>query len=590
MNSILGGLGLWVVPLMVPSYGQDSSGLGQTVRIVRAYDPHLPEWFRLASDPVLMVEPTTRIALLYKSDSLSFVQPFGPLPKYNEPSLATLSFQPQSFSRASVIAGGMPGMLGHLGAEWSGPLKVASQTLFAKIDFRGASGNSNGWWGDLTQRVMIWNPQLNVEWQPVRNREWRVGLFASQRSSRFTLSRQLSPTDTTPPTDSSWVHPWNNLRFNPRISWNRVSQQIDGLHQKLVLEGFGIMNWNSSDQKSNVQTLGNEWSSLMTYQIGYREDHTEWGMNLGWSGSSVLTGTAGTMNMHRNTFSIKPSWAGDWRNYRIIASVNFLRQSEQEDSSISTQSFWNILPELVLQYRQPGSSDSSLKGPWMVELGVTSGIFQPSVHHWTSIYPTLSTIDAYQASVQRAEGFVRFEHWGGEGLRWQHRFGLGSWTNARFFGLDTNTALGVMALRLPHVTRLSLETKVNLREQSQIQAWFSVGMQGIISQSSWMGMPGLQPVFWGNLHFSRTLSKVWKIDLEPTIYAVDSKRLVSKNLSTKNASLDWPLNLDLRVTRSFSSKSGIALNFRQRQATPWLLWADDVLWGRSLHVEWRWKF
>ncbi|MFM7748270.1 MAG: hypothetical protein ACKO7X_10175, partial [Bacteroidota bacterium] len=75
---------LWSLPVV----GQDSTGLGQTVRIVRAYDPHLPEWFRLSSDPILLVEPTARIPISYRPDSLSFIQSFGPISKYTEPSLA----------------------------------------------------------------------------------------------------------------------------------------------------------------------------------------------------------------------------------------------------------------------------------------------------------------------------------------------------------------------------------------------------------------------------------------------------------------------------------------------------------------------
>jgi hypothetical protein len=484
----------------------------------------------------------------------------------------------------------MPGNLGQLGAELSGPFRVASQTFFGKIEFSGASGNSNGWWGDSTQRVMIWNPQMNVEWQPPRNRDWRVSLHASQRGSRFNWSRLLPPlTDTTPSKDSSWDVHRNNLRFNPRITWQRVSQRTEGLYQNLVLEGFGTGIWNSSNLQPDQYYWGSEWSSLMAYQIGYRQVHSDWGLKVGWSGSSFYSGTKDALDKARNTISFKPSWAGDLGVYRVIASVNLLRQREQEDSSISLRSSWLILPELVLQYRKPTSAVSGFREPLMLEFGISSGILQPSLYHWSSTYPTLSAMDAYQASVNRAEGFVRLEHSAGSGWQWQHRIGLSSWTNARFFELDSNSALGVSSLRLPHATRLSLETRVHLKEQSQMQASFSSGMQGILSQSYWNGMPGLQPVLWGTLHLSRFWRNGWQFDFESTVYAVDSKRMVSNDIIFKGTSLKWPLNLDLSLTKSVLRSSSLAFSFRQRQSAPFLRWAEDVIWGRLLQVEWRWK-
>ena len=583
---------LWfLVFLVVSVHGQDSTGFGQTVRIVRAYDPNLPDWFRFSSDPILFMEPTTRIPFSYRPDSLSFVHSFGPIPKYNEPSLDSSTLQPQLLSRASITAGGIPGSQGNLGAEWSGPLRIGSQRLFGKLDFQAAFGNSNRLWADSIQSLTIWNPRVNLGWYPAGSRDWHITLEASQRSSRFNFRRILShASDTTPSKYTLSGVQWNNLRVNPRIAWNRVSQFIDGLHQHLVLEGFGIKNWsstknwNSSDRFADLGS--DEWAGMMVYQIGYTEDVHDLGLKLDWSNSSMLSRASDNLNQARSTFSVKPSWVWSSGQHRLSVSVDFVRQREKNDSSSFLVSSWVSLPQLIWQYRQPSDPASNFKGPWMIELGVISGILQPSLYHWSLIYPTISTVDAYQASVQRAEGFIRFEHTGGSGLRWQHRAGLGSWTNARFFELDTNSVMGVAAVNLPNATKLSWETRVSPREQIQMQCSFSAGMQGIILNRSWNGMPGLQPVLWGNLFVSKSWGKAWKLDFQSTVYALDSKRMVSNKLST---TLKWPTNLDLSINRSVSKRSSIAVVFRQRQAAPWLLWAEDVWWGRFFNVEWRWK-
>jgi hypothetical protein len=578
--------GSWSYPLL----GQDSTGINNTVRIVRPFDPNLPEWFRISSDPILILEPSTRIPMAYKADSLSFVQSFAPIPKYREPSLAIVTLQPQWVNRASVALGGLPGGQGNLAGEWSAPWRLGKETFFGKLDFKGASGNSKGLWADSIQSLAIWNSHINMRWRPAGNRDWQVSLDATQRSSPFKFKRVLIPaTDSTSARDTMSRLQWNNWRFNPRISWDGVSQRLDGLHQHLLMEGFGTRIGNSAESASHPGDLGTEWAGIMAYQIGYSGDEHDLSLKVNWSNSAFVSGTSDTLSRSRSTLSFGPAWVRNFGQSRWNASVQVIRQREFSESSNASRTSWIMLPQLSWQYRKSHPTARGLQDAHTVELGITSGIFQPSLYHWSSLYPTLSQLDDYQASIQRAEGFARIQHGGLTGLHWQHRVGIGSWTNPRFFGLDSNSVMGVVAGTLPKATQWSWETKVSVIDQGPMQCTLSTGMQGIIVERSWIGMPGLQPVFWGTFQLARPLSQTWKFELQSTVYCIESKRLIHKNISDESSDLKLPVNMDFTMTKAISKKSAVALIFRQRHAAPWLLWAEDVWWGRFFQVEWRWK-
>lgn len=582
--------GVAIILLRLPVYGQDSTGLGQTVRIVRAYDPHLPEWFRLSSDPVLLVEPKTRIPMSYGPDSLSFVQSFGPIPKYTEPSLASSSLQPRISKTLSIMGGGLLGSQGNAGIAWSGPLQMGSQVIFVHLECLGSSGNPNRLWADSILRSAIWNSQLAIEWRPAKNREWNILLNASQRSTGFKYQdTRFHNTDSNLSKDTSLNGRWNTLRVNPRITWDRISQRIEGFHQHWRVEGLGAKLWNTFLAEPRLHDLGSEWTGITAYEMGHHEENRDLGVKAYWSTASLKSGVSYPQSMQRTTFSIKPYWVWQLGPHRLSASLDFIRQREPGDSSLALKSFWATLPEFIWQYHQPIDSNTTHRHPWKIEVGVLSGIKQPSLYQWGSIYPTLSAIDAYQASIQRAEGFVRLEHSFGERLRWEHRVGIGSWKHPRFFGLDTMSVLGVSTVILPSATHWSWETKVSLREPNRLQGSIRAGMQGIISNRTWYGMPGLQPVLWGGLQLTKTWGKVWALDFQSTAYALDSKREIFDKLSENSTNLNWPVNLDLRLNRSVTKNSTVAIVYRHRQAAAWFLWSEDVWWGRLLNVEWRWK-
>ena len=518
-------------------YGQDSTGFGQTVRIVRAYDPHLPEWFRLSSDPVLLLEPTTRIPLSYSPDSLSFVQSVGPIPKYTEPSLASSSLQSRVSQTLSITGGGLTGSQANAGIAWSGPIKMGSQTIFSHLECLGSSGNPNGLWADSIQRLAIWNSKLAMDWRPASNREWNILLNAAQRSTGFNYQiTRGHNTDSILAKDSSIRGQWNTIRVNPRISWDRISQRVEGLHQHWIVEGFGTSLWNTFDTEPRLHDLGSEWTGISAYELGYQVENHDLALKVYGATASFKSGNSNFQSGTRSTLSIKPSWV--WRSgwHRFSASLDFIRQREPGgDSSLALESFWATLPEIKWQYQEPVDSNSGLRHPWKLEAGILSGIKQPSLYHWGNIYPTLSVIDAYQASIQRAEGFVRFEHSGGSRLHLEHRAGIGSWTNPRFFGLDTTSVLGVSSVILPRATQWSWETRISLKEPDWLHGSFRAGMQGIISNRSWYGMPGLQPVLWGGIHLSKTWGKAWTLDFQSTAYAIDPQRVIFDKLP-ENAS------------------------------------------------------
>ena len=583
-------LAITLILVRLSAYGQDSTGLGQTVRIVRAYDPHLPEWFRLSSDPILLVEPTARIPMSYRPDSLSFIQSFGPIPKYTEPSLASSSLQPRIFKTLSITGGGLPGSQINAGIAWSSPFKMGSQVIFAHLECLGSSGNPNRLWADSIQSLAIWNSRLAMEWRPARNREWNFLLNASQRCTGFNYQdARFHNIDSNLSKDTSLSGRWNTLRVNPRITWNRVSQRIEGFHQHLRVEGLGAKLWNTFLAETRLHDLGSEWTGITAYEVGYHEENRDMGVKAYWSTASLKLGIPSVQNTTRSTFSIKPHWVWLSGPHRLSASMDFIRQREPGDSSSTLKSFWATLPEFIWQYQQPIDSNATLRHPWMIEVGILSGIKQPSMYQWGSVYPTLSVIDVYQASIQRAEGFVRLEHSIGERLRWEHRVGIGSWKNPRFFGLDTLSVLGVSTVLLPRATQWSWETKVSLKETNRVHGSIRAGMQGIVSNRTWYGMPGLQPVFWGGLHLTSTWGKVWALDFQSTAYALDSQREIFDKLSENSSNLKWPVDLDLRLNRSLTKNSTVAIVYRHRQAAAWFLWSEDVWWGRLLNVEWRWK-
>ena len=583
-------LAITLILLRFAAYGQDSTGFGQTVRIVRAYDPNLPEWFRLSSDPVLLIEPTTRIPLSYRPDSLSFIQPFGSIPPYKEPSLASSSLQPRISKTMSVTGGGLIGGQGNAGIAWSGPYQKGSQVIFAHLEGMASSGNPNGLWADSILRTAIWNSRLALEWRPARSREWNVFLNASQRSTRFKYQTTNShPTDSSLSNDNSLSGQWNTLRFHPLIRWDRVSERVDGFHQHWFVEGLGTKLWNSFGAEPSSHDLGREWIGKTGYEMGYQEENFDLGLKTHWSAASWNSGISSVQNATRSTFSIKPH--GVWQSgpHRIRASVDFIRQREPGDNPMTMNSFWATLPAFVWQYQQPIDSNTEHSNPWKIEAGVLSGMNQPSLYQWGSMYPTLSMINAYQASIQRAEGFVRFEHAGRTKLRWEHRVGLGAWRNPRFFGLDTASVLGVSTVTLPSATQWSWESKVSLKEPNRLQGSMRAGMQGILSNRTWYGMPGLQPVFWTGLQLTKAWGKGWSLDFQSTAYAMDTRREIFDQLPQNSSNLIWPVNLDLRLNRLIAKHSAVAVVYRQRQAAAWLLWSEDVWWGRLLNVEWRWK-
>lgn len=583
-------LAITLILVRLSAYGQDSTGFGQTVRIVRAYDPNLPEWFRLSSDPVLLIEPTTRIPLSYRPDSLSFIQPFGPIPKYNEPSLASSSLQPRNSKILSITGGGLIGSQGNAGIAWSGPIQKGSQVIFAHLEGMGSSGNPNGLWADSILRSAIWNSRLAFEWRPARNRDWNFFLNASQRSTRFKYqSTNAHHTDSSLSNDNSLSGQWNTLRVHPRISWDRVSQRVEGFHQHGLVEGLGTSLWNSFHAEPRLHDLGREWIGKTVYEMGYHDENFDLGLKTHWSVASWKSDISSVQSFTRSTFSIKPH--GVWQSgpHRFSASVDFIRQREPGDSPLVLNSFWATLPEFTWQYQQPIDSNTSLRNPWKIEVGVLSGMNQPSLYQWGSMYPTLSVINNYQASIQRAEGFVRFEHAVRTKLHWEHRASLGAWRNPRFYGLDTASVLGVSTVTLPGATRWSWESKVTLKDLNRLQGSIRAGMQGVISNRTWYGMPGLQPVFWSGLQLTKTWGMGWSLDFQSTAYAMNSNREIFDRLPTNSSSMRWPVNLDLRLNRSITKNSTVAVVYRQRQAAAWLLWSEDVWWGRLLNVEWRWK-
>jgi len=559
---------------------QDSSLIGQPVRIVRSYDPNLPDWFRHTSDPILIQDPISRMPQNYRSDSMVMKLPPSKERLFEFKSLSEASVQDLASSRLFLSLGGNPGSHYNFTSSIFGPFEVWGQQVLGFGSIAGNFGRPNGnSISDSVRNLLVWNPQFFLNCKPKRS-NWDLELDGGLRS---TGTRGGSDT-------KNFDYQFNNFRFSPRATYKFNSSNSVGLTQDIVMEGFFTHFVASGGGMDRLEQSASEWSGNVHYEASYSGESHDIGIKLGLNRGRLTSHELDSINGRRGAIFIKPHWGGVFGNYRFKVAMDVVRQVEYgnvDDKDIN----WLFLPNLNFQFRPVHSKMISGRDAFLLELGLGSRLYQPSFYHWSSLYPTLSGWDNYRASVQKAEFFVRVEHGGkGKPVQWHHRLGIGMWNNARFFGIDSSRVLGVSAFTIPEATQLILETKMNWMAGESTVMSLTCGLQGLVGQRSWLGMPGLQPGFWAGIQYERLLFRGWKLDAHSVVYAISNKRSSGTPLKADAPRvLQFPLNLDLRMSKPISRHADLALAFRQREASLWMLWAEDLWWGKFFNLELRWK-
>lgn len=556
---------------------QDSSIIGQPIRIIRSYDPNLPDWFRHTSDPMLIQESVNRIPQEYRLDSLNFRLPFVQTSMFEHKILAKTNVSDLTSSSLFFSVGGNPGSNYNINSSICGPFKVGGQRIFGLGSVAGNFGYPSGKSiSDSIRSLLVWTPQFFLTWKPNRS-NWDIELDGGLRS---TVSRGGINSE-------KFDFQSNNFRISPRATYVVSNPYVTGLIQTILIEGFITHFVTTGGGKYPSKQSASELSANMYYEASYSGDNYDAGIKVGLNRGLLLSNEFDSLNGKRGTFSFKPHWSGVFDNFRLRASLDIIRQVEYKDI-INKDVNWLYLPNLNFQYRPGQSKVQTDKGTVLLEFGLNSRIYQPSFYHWSALYPTLSRWDNYRASIQNAELFVRVEHGGiMKSVQWQHRLGLGKWNNPRFFGLDSSTTLGVSTFTMPTATQLFLETKINWVPSESTALSLTCGLQGMIDQGSWLGMPGLQPSFWVGIRYDQPFFRGWKLSTQTVFYAISTNRAAIT--PTKAKAFQIPLNLDLKVSKSISKDVDMALVFRQREAALWMLWAEDIWWGKFFNLELRWK-
>jgi hypothetical protein len=112
---------VWVIPGLLEAgwvKAQDSLLTGSPVRIVRSYDPHLPEWFRYSTDPIPLREESKTTSLTYVMDTMDRL-PDGSL-------MVEPRWKRVHPSKKIIVNGPLVFGLGS-GEIWVGPAQVRSR-------------------------------------------------------------------------------------------------------------------------------------------------------------------------------------------------------------------------------------------------------------------------------------------------------------------------------------------------------------------------------------------------------------------------------------------------------------------------------
>jgi hypothetical protein len=534
---------VWLLPGLLEAgwvKAQDSLLTGSPVRIVRSYDPHLPEWFRYSTDPIPLREESKTTSLTYVMDTMDRL-PDGSLmvePRWPQASFETRP--PIEKNHRQWTLGFWPWQRGNLGWTGSGPVKVASKSWHWLASVQGAAGP----WGPASgpdPRIRGFLPSFWMESAPQANGQ-RWSLETRLRSMQVSVDEKKSP----------YLHFW----LKPSWEQEKENKRLEGLMtlNRVTLHGY-----------SGGNGLG-EWGFDMAHRSSIRFENLtlqgkfSYAMAL-WN-TDEMSG-----NRHLGTMGFSLQQGGGLFRWKLAPTLAFLKDD--------LQSRWVLLPDFGVE-RSLGPS--GLSG--LLEAGVVSGIQQASLYDWTGRYPTLFRLNSYGASVNRFEGFVRWKHGLLKSWQGEHRLALGRWNNLRFFEADNREAFGVRSLHLETALRWDLNSLWTTSVGDGYRLSLQWGAQGRLDDGQSKALPGLQPSAYAGIKLKGPVGKGLKWRGDAMIYGLGS------DLSS-TAPLKSPWSMDLALDKNTGAAGVWSLVFRQRQGPLVFRWAEELYGGALLQLEWR---
>ena len=519
---------------------QDSLLTGSPVRIVRSYDPHLPDWFRYNTDPIPLREQGKIKDLTYVRDTLDRLPDGSLMVEPNWPKATFESRPPIEKNHRQWTIGAWPWQRGHAGWSGSGPVKVASKSWHWLASVQAAAGPLGPPSG-LVPRTRAFLPSFWMESAPQPNGQ-RWSLETRLRSMNVSLEDKTSP----------YLHFW----LKPVWEQEKENKRVEGLMalNKVTLHGY-----------SGGNGLG-EWGLDASHRSTMRFEN--WTLQGKFSYAGALWNTDEMSgNRHLGTMGFSLQQGGGRLRWSVSPTLAFL--------SDDLQSRWVLLPDFGVE-RSLGPS--GLSG--LLEAGVVSGIQQASLYDWTGRFPTLFRVNSYGAAVNRFEGYVRWKHGLVKSWQGEHRLALGRWNNLRFFEADNREAFGVRSLHLETALRWDLNSLWTTSVGDGYRLSLQWGAQGMLDDGQSRALPGLQPSAYAGFKLKGPAGKGWKWRGEGMVYGLGA------DLSS-SAPVQRPWSMDLALDNNTGSTGVWSLVFRQRQGPLVFRWAEELYGGALLQLEWR---
>lgn len=542
MRTVFWGMGVFLSLLMFStSQGQDSLLNGTPVRIVRSYDPHLPEWFRYSTDPLLLREDSSTAVLRYFPYAQETIPERAWNPNTEFPTWTLKASEPVEKSHRQWTLGAWPWSRGMLGWTGSGPALMASRSWHWLATVQGSAGPM---YTDSEKfpRMRTFLPSFWIQSAPHPN----GGLWSMEtrlRSMKTEFNEASSP----------YLHFW----IKPQWEQDRESKRMEGWMTQNRVSVSGYAGGNGL----------NEWGINLTHRSSYRFEKGT------FSGSSSLVAALwGTDSMggHRQVGTLGLGWEQLGRKHRWVLAPTLAFVNDD------LQSRWFVLPNFRWErtWGAQGTPSSLLEG------GLGSRIQQASLFDWTMRHPTLFRLQSYGASINRWEAFVRWQHGLLQSWKGEHRLAFGRWNNWRFFEADDQEVFGVRTTHRASTYAWDFNTQWTRRALGTFSLTLQGGVRGLVVENTWEAMPGLQPGAYGGLQWKGELGSSWSWRGDGMLYGLGSGLAASSDLR-------WPASLDIALDKK-TDRSGVwSLVFRNRQGPLAFRWAEELYSGALLQLEWR---
>jgi len=531
--------------------GFDTTRFGQPVRVVREYNPNLPQWFRLYNDPVLPSLSLETVNLQYNVDPGRIKTSVDTPSSVVNYGVYSQSLRPLRTSEFVFLAnGGLSTQAGGSGLLRL-PFRLFRQPAFIQSMLRSSYGQiRSNFIPDSVRNLLAIQPLLGLEWNPFGYGKGDLSLDFGGRLNRF--NRNLN--------NSGYTTQW----IMPRWSRVRNSQGSEGFYSDFDLR----LPW--FRQARFLQEQGLNFKQTLGYQF---EKH---GIQFTIAGDfSRLIPDISTINIpfgNRQWISGSPNWnwKGKHSSFEVGGEFGFLKDT--------LHSKWIVLPQLVYRHSSPGRRQLFLKNlNW--EIGLTGSVLPPSFMNWGRTYSTILAMDHYSASVKAWEAYFKLDRSGPGQSKWKHTASMSEWRNPRFFFPDSIGPMAVMTRVVKDCYRVRYESRFQLGEQENQGFDFYWGGMALFRDRTLEPIPGLQPAAFAGIHYRKQASAsmliLIKVDFMASALRPDSK-------TPRVYPQAW--NTDIEIKKRISSNLSWFAAYRLRQTPLVFRWSEDLFWGQQLHL------